>query len=162
MHFRQMRRKNQKLNDVECREILQKGSFGVLALSGDEGFPYAVPLNYVFLDGALYFHCAKEGHKVDAVAHCDKASFCVVAASEVLPQKFTTKFKSVIAFGKVAVLQDPNEVLHAIRALALKYSPGESDEAREDEVQRFLPRLCMMKMDVLHLSGKQGKEFLNE
>ena len=74
--FREMRRKKQILTPEKSIEILKKGTSGVLALSGDDGYPYAVPLSYVYENSMLYFHGAKEGHKIDAIRTCDKASFC--------------------------------------------------------------------------------------
>ena len=103
--FREMRRKGQALGKEECEEILRAGRTGVLALSGDDGYPYPVPLNYVFAEGKLYFHCAKSGHKADAIARSDKAGFCVVARDQVVPGKFTTYFQSVIAFGRIAAAE---------------------------------------------------------
>ena len=66
--FREMRRKKQQLADEECRSILERGKTGVLAVNGDDGYPYAVPVNYVFSNGKIYFHSALSGHKVDAIA----------------------------------------------------------------------------------------------
>ena len=76
--FREMRRKRQLLPQEQALEILENNTSGVLALSGDGGYPYAVPMSYVYNDGKIYFHCAKAGHKIDAIRSCDKASFCVV------------------------------------------------------------------------------------
>ena len=73
--FRELRRKKQALSGAECEAVLERGTHGVLALAGDDGYPYAVPLSYLYADGKLVFHCAKAGHKMDAVARCNKASF---------------------------------------------------------------------------------------
>ena len=76
--FRPMRRIRQQLSQAECDAILQKCSSGVLAVAGDDGYPYTVPMSYLYQDGRLYFHCAKSGHKLDAVRREPKVSFCVV------------------------------------------------------------------------------------
>ena len=78
MEFREMRRKRQQLSNEESIGILQKTTSGTLALLGDGGYPYTVPISYVYDDGKLYFHSAMSGHKVDAIRNCDKASFCVI------------------------------------------------------------------------------------
>ncbi|MCI7109471.1 MAG: pyridoxamine 5'-phosphate oxidase family protein, partial [Spirochaetia bacterium] len=77
--FRQMRRLNQQISDAQCLEILKKEKRGVLSLLGDDGYPYGIPLNHFFSeeDNKIYFHCAKEGHKIDAIKNYEKASFCV-------------------------------------------------------------------------------------
>ena len=99
--FREMRRKKQILTPEKSIEILKKGTSGVLALSGDDGYPYAVPLSYVYENSMLYFHGAKEGHKIDAIRTCDKASFCVVEQDHIVPPKYTTYYRSAIAFGRI-------------------------------------------------------------
>ena len=87
-----------------CVEVLRKGTSGVLAVSGDDGYPYAVPLSYVYDDGRLFFHCAPSGHKLDAIAGNEKASFCVIDQDHVVPEEYTTYYRSVIAFGRARVL----------------------------------------------------------
>lgn len=106
MEFRTMRRKRQQLSEEESISILERATSGTLALLGDGGYPYAVPISYVYADGRLYFHSALTGHKVDAVKACDKASFCVIEQDSVQPKKYTTYYRSVIAFGRVHVIED--------------------------------------------------------
>ncbi len=97
--FRRMRRAAQQLSDAEALDILKRGSSGVLAVAGDEGYPYAVPLSYAYSEGKLFFHVAKSGHKLDAIARNDKVSFCVIGKDEVVPDEFTTYYRSVVVFG---------------------------------------------------------------
>mgnify|MGYP002565222328 CR=1 FL=1 len=107
--FREMRRKKQALSPEENVEVLQRGTAGVLAVSGDDGYPYAVPLSYIYEDGKIFFHCAKEGHKLDGIARSDKVSFCVIDQNEIRPEEYTTYFRSVIAFGRARILEDAAE-----------------------------------------------------
>ena len=81
MIFREMRQKKQELSRQEIADILHKGTSGVLALLGDNDYPYAVPISYVYDDGKIYFHSAKSGHKIDAIQRTEKASFCVSVLS---------------------------------------------------------------------------------
>ena len=83
--FREMRRKSQALSFDECAEILNRGTSGVLALSGDNQYPYAVPLSYVYDNTKIYFHCAQEGHKIDSILRNAKASFCVIDQDQIIP-----------------------------------------------------------------------------
>lgn len=85
-----MRRNRQQLSDEESISILEKATSGTLALLGDNGYPYAVPISYVYSEGKLFFHSALSGHKIDAIRNCDKTSFCVVDQDEVIPKKYTT------------------------------------------------------------------------
>lgn len=157
--FREMRRKQQALSREESEKILQSATSGVLAVLGDEGYPYTVPLSYVYREGKLYFHCASEGHKLDAVRACDKASFCVISEDNVIPEKFTTAFRSVVAFGRVRELKG-EELYGAMKALAGKYSPMESNESFEREMEESLHHLCVLEFAIEHLSGKEGKELM--
>ena len=86
--FRAMRRKRQQLSEEESVAILKKATAGTLALLGDNDYPYAVPLSYVYQEGRIYFHSALAGHKVDAIRKCDKASFCVIEQDDVQPEKY--------------------------------------------------------------------------
>ena len=156
--FRPMRRARQQLPEQVCREILDRSTAGVLAVLGDGGWPYAVPLSYVYADGCIYFHCAKAGHKLDAIRGCDKVSFCVIDKDEVVPAEYTTYFRSVIAFGRAEVLQREDEVRAAIGALAAKYHPADSAENRARFIDRELPALCMVRLRIEHMTGKEAKE----
>ena len=158
--FREMRRKRQALSPEECAAILHGGTSGVLAVSGDEDYPYAVPLNYLYSGGKLYFHCAKAGHKLDALARNPKASFCVTGREQIVPQEYTTYFRSVIVFGTVRPLQDGEEKRAAIEQLALKYAPGDSAENRRRIIDREWAPLCVMEMTVDHMTGKEAIELV--
>ena len=113
--FREMRRKRQQLSEEESISILRKSTAGTLALLGDIDYPYAVPISYVYHEGKLFFHSALTGHKVDAIRKCDKASFCVIERDDVQPEKYTTFFRSVIAFGRIHIIEDETEKLETAR-----------------------------------------------
>ena len=104
--FREMRRNRQMLSEEECVAILERGSAGVLSLQGDDGYPYGVPISYVYHKGKLYFHSAAQGHKIDAVKNSPRASFCVIADDLVVPETYTTLFRSVVVFGQIQVIED--------------------------------------------------------
>lgn len=159
--FRPMRRKRQELAQEESIAILQKATSGTLALLGDNGYPYAVPISYVYHEGKLYFHSAVEGHKVDAIRQCDKASFCVIEQDEVHPEKYTTFFRSVIAFGKIHIIEDEAEKLQMARMLGNRYNPNQ-DEALQKELENGLARMLMIRFDIEHLTGKEAKELMNQ
>ena len=160
--FREMRRKRQALTQAQCQAILEQGSCGVLALSGDGGYPYAVPLSYLYPQGKLYFHCAKSGHKLDALRREPKASFCVVAQDQVAPLEYTTLYRSVIVFGRLRELEDDGEKRAAIEALALKYAPQDTPAHREEAIQRDWGPLCVLELTPEHVSGKQGKDLIGK
>lgn len=156
--FREMRRKKQQLTKETCMELLKQGTSGVLAVLGDAGYPYAVPLSYVCDQNKIYFHSATDGHKLDAVRTCHKASFCVIAKDQVVPEKYTTYFRSVIAFGTIRVLENELEKRKAIQKLALRYTPDDPFEKREAEISRYWNALCMLEFTIEHITGKEAKE----
>lgn len=155
--FREMRRKKQEMDNKMNLEVLHNGTSGVLALLGDDDYPYAVPINYVYCDNKIYFHGAKSGHKIDAIRKHDKASFCVTAYEEIVPEKYTAYFRSVIAFGRIRVLEREDEVRHAIEVLAERFFP-EDESGRLEEIDRMWNTLCMIELSVEHITGKQAIE----
>lgn len=160
MEFRAMRRSGQALSREESLAVLDRGTSGVLAVLGDGDYPYAVPLSYARRGDTLLFHCARSGHKLDAVRRHSKASFCVVDQDQVAPEEYTTYFRSVIAFGTVRVLEDEEEKRAAIEALALRYAPEDTAEHRERYIEKDYAPLCMLEMTIQHLSGKEAKELV--
>jgi hypothetical protein len=159
--FREMRRKRQQLSEEKSIGILQKATAGTLALLGDGGYPYAVPISYVYADGKLYFHSALSGHKIDAIRNCDKASFCVIDQDEVHPEKYTTYFRSVIAFGRIHIIEDEQEKLETARLLGDRYNPNQ-EEALQKELEKGLSRMLMIRFDIEHLTGKAAIELIKE
>ena len=117
--FRSMRRTKQYVPETECIEILKKADTGVLALIGDGDYPYAVPLNFVYDSGKIYFHSAMAGHKVDAAAKNEKASFCVIDKDKVVPEEYATHYRSIIIFGKIKIMEDEPAKRDAIEKLAI-------------------------------------------
>ena len=156
----EMRRKKQALSPAACDAILQAGTSGVLALSGADGQPYAVPLSYVYHEGKVYFHCARAGHKLDLLDQNPKASFCVIGQDQVVPEKYTTYYRSVILFGTVRRLTAGEEKRAAILALARRYSPDEPAEKVDAEIARYWDALCMLELTPDHITGKECIELV--
>ena len=161
MKFREMRRHHQQLPDEESIGILQKATSGTLALLGDGGYPYAVPISYVYDDGKLYFHSAMSGHKVDAIRGCDKASFCVIDQDSVRPAEYTTYYRSVIAFGRISIVEDESEKLAIARILGNRYNPNQ-EEALQKELEHGLARMVAIRLDIEHLTGKEAIELVRQ
>lgn len=158
--FRSMRRIRQQLSQDECIDILCQSTSGVLAVMGDGGYPYAVPLSHVYADGHVYFHSALQGHKIDAIGNDPRCSFCVIAQDEVHPETFTTHFKSVIAFGQIHIIDDEAERLAALRLLGRRHAPH--DEAGlQHEIDKGFNRVLMLRLDIEHLTGKQAIEMIS-
>lgn len=158
--FREMRRQRQQLSAAETEALLREGKSGVLGVVGDDGYPYTVPVNYVYEAGKLYFHCARAGHKLDAIRRCEKVSFCVVARDEVVSEELTTHFRSVIVFGRARVLESDEEIFRAAERLGLKFNP---DRARvEGAIRNEWRALCCVEITVEHATGKEAVELTRE
>lgn len=157
--FRPMRRTRQELSRAEAEDILRRGSTGILAVHGDGGYPYTVPLNYVYKDGRIYFHCARAGHKFDALLRDDKVSFCVIDRDQVVPDEFATYYKSAVAFGRARLLEDEAAV-RAVYDLGCKYNP---DPAKvRAEVAKDAAHAACFEIAIDHLTGKQAKGLLGK
>lgn len=158
--FREMRRKKQALSTAETIAILQTCTSGVLAVSGDDGYPYAVPLSFAYQNGKLYFHFAQEGHKLDSLLKNDKVSFCVIHRDDVIADKFTTHYRSAIVFGRARILTDDGEKKHALECLVEKYAPGYAAEGQA-EIERDWERVCAAEVKIEHMTGKAAIEIVN-
>lgn len=151
--FREMRRMKQELSKDEVIEVLDSCHTGVLAVTGDNGYPYAVPISFVYVNGRLLFHCAIVGHKLDAIQRDDRVSFCVVDRDEVIPEKFATVYRSVVVFGRAHILKDDMDRRKALEAINAKYSPGLEEQGKE-EIERNWNRVSIIALDIEHMTGK--------
>lgn len=156
--FREMRRKRQSLSPAESEKILSEARTGVLGLCGDDGYPYTVPINFAYIDGRIYFHGAKSGHKADLLARSDKASLCVVQADEVSPDGLTNYFRSVIVYGRTRVLTDAEERFAAAERFGLCFCPDKA--AVDNDIRRCWDALSVVELTPEHITGKQAKELI--
>ncbi|RAP51519.1 MAG: hypothetical protein BZ133_02890 [Methanosphaera sp. SHI613] len=154
--FRPMRRNNQKLKSNECMDIIEKSPRGVLAVLGDEEYPYTIPLDYVYDNGNIYFHGALEGHKVDSVTRHDKVSFCIVDEGIRLENQWWLTFKSVICFGKISKVVDKKEIGRILELFGDKYFPD--SVSTQDELDKYIDDTLILKLNIEHVSGKLVRE----
>jgi nitroimidazol reductase NimA-like FMN-containing flavoprotein (pyridoxamine 5'-phosphate oxidase superfamily) len=150
--FPHMRRKDRALSQEMAIHILEEGEFGVLSTCGKDGWPYGVPLSYVYREGKLYFHGAATGHKLDNLRFCPKASFTVTAHTHVLQERFSTAYQSAIAFGIVQAVsaEDKKEVM---MLLAEKYCYSNLQNAAL-YVEKMLSHVGVFCLEIVHLTGK--------
>ena len=152
--FRKMRRFKQQLSDEDCLAVLQTARRGVLAVHGDDGYPYAVPLNFVFDPDSrtLYFHMAVEGHKLDAIRRDSKVCFTVMDDGYKVEGDWAWYVKSVVVFGEAKVVKDDAMRDKWLRALAAKYFPPTEDV--EEDMRRNAPRALVVAVHIAHMTGK--------
>lgn len=156
--FPMMRRKRQLLPEEETIALLNRGTSGVLAVMDGE-YPYAVPVNYAYTDGKIIFHGAKKGKKIEALKNNPKVSFCVIDQDRIVPEEYTSYFRSAIAFGTVRILSDENEKREALDILAEKFRPG-FEEERKAAIEREFAAVAVFVLDIEHLTGKEARELL--
>lgn len=116
----------------------------------------------MYCNSKLYFHGDKSGHKIDAINKCSKASFCVIDQDNIIPEEYTTYFKSVIAFGNIHIMENETEIKKAIENLAQKYYPDDNKTGRNAEIEREWKLLCMIELSVEHLTGKEAIELVKD
>lgn len=148
-----LRRRDRALNDAEALAILQRGEWGVLATVDAEGWPYAVPLNHVLVDGALILHSATQGHKLENLAANARVSYCVVTAAETLPLELATRYESAIAFGRAELLTDPDARQAALLALGQRFAP-EHPEVVAREIAKDGFRTAVLRIVLERVTGK--------
>lgn len=151
--FRAIRRKDRVWDEAAARELLDRGEYGFLAMCGVGAYGYGLPMSYVADGDRIYFHCAPEGEKLDAIRENDRVSFCVVDRTRVIPRQFSTAYESVHLFGRIVVVGADEERLHALRLLIRKYSP-EYAEIGEKYIAASFRRTVVLRFDIEHLAGK--------
>lgn len=154
-----MRRFKQQLPEEKSIEILRSTTAGVLAICGDDMRPYGVPLSHVYANGKLYFHSALQGHKVELIKQNDKASFTVIGQDEIHPETYTTYYRSVIAFGKVRIIEDETEKMQALQLLGRRCNPDDA-EGLAKEIASGFKRCLIFEMTIERLTGKQSIELV--
>lgn len=159
--FRELRRKKQLLSEQETLRVLEEGKTGIVGVLGDDGYPYTVPINYVSLEDKIYFHSAKKGHKIDAIAKEPKVSMTVVEKDDVVSREFTTYFRSIQLFGKAYVVGDEAERNVAFRALCEKFSGADLDRY-EEIMSKEAAAAAIVRIDIEHITGKESMELVNQ
>ncbi|WP_195431007.1 pyridoxamine 5'-phosphate oxidase family protein [Clostridium sp. D46t1_190503_E9] len=150
--FKEIRRKDRKIETSEAIDILKKCEYGILSTVDENGYPYGVPLSYVYANNAIYFHSAVEGHKLENIKNNDKVSFCVVGQTDLLPDKFSTKYESVIIFGRAKeVFQD--EKNEAFLELINKYSKDYIEKGK-GYIKNASAKTKVIKLSIDYISGK--------
>lgn len=155
--MREMRRSDRQMSEAAALDLLARGEYGVLCFSEIEGYPYGVPISYAYKSGKLYMHSATEGKKLDAALKSITASLVVVGDTQVLPEKFSTAFESVVAFGKVRLVKEGPEKHEALMAFVDKYSPG-FELPGEKYALGSGHKTTVIVIDVEHVTGKERSE----
>lgn len=152
--FEEMRRGDRGLDEAATKDILAKGLYGVLSLQGD-GYPYGVPLSYVYDGDGLYFHCAMEGKKFGLIRRQPKAAFCVVSGAAPLTDARSMRYESAMVFGTLSEVTGEAERLAALLAIVAKYaSDDQYVAAGREQAVNSLTKTAVLRMTMEHMTGK--------
>ena len=156
--FREMLRKKQALSREECIRILTQEPRGVLAVHGEEGYPYAIPMNHWYDPeaGTLFFHSGKQGHKMNALAANSKVSFCVYDSGRREEGDWALNIRSVVVFGRVRPVEDAARAEKAVRLLCEKYTDDQNYV--EKEMAEAFARTAFFEIEIDHMTGKLVRE----
>ena len=156
MEFRPLRRLKQVASAQECEAVLASAQRGILAVHGENGYPYGVPINFLYLDGRIYFHCAKTGHKLDAIRADEKVCFTVLSEPVRNPGEWWNCFTSVICFGRISEVTDEREIDRLLRLIGDKYFPEGYD--LEGDMAKNARNALILGITIDHMSGKHVRE----
>lgn len=156
--FRAIRKKKNEIDAEAAKALLRSGRRGVLAVNGDDGYPYAIPINYVYDGDArkIYFHGARAGHKVDALRACDKVCFTVYGNETIREEAWAPFMQSVVVFGRCHLVEAGDRAAALLKQFAMKYYPDE--QMVDDEIARVGKAAQIFEIEIEHLSGKEVQE----
>ena len=156
--FRGMRRFKQQIDEDSCIRILKEQPRGVLSMIGDDGYPYGIPLSHWYAEDEhkLYFHCAKTGHKIDAITACDKVSYCVMDEGYRREGEWALNINSVVIFGRMHIVEDDEKKRRILTNLAHKFT---DDEAYiQKELANDFAHVACLELMIEHMTGKLVNE----
>ena len=156
IHFRPMRRFKQQLTLQECETILQGAYRGFLSVNGENGYPYTIPMNFLYNDNRIYFHSALQGHKIDAIKQSPKACFTVINEPVQQENDWWYHVSSVVCFGQVSIIENQEERMEILKSLGQKYFPEGYD--MEKDLRMNAPRAAVLCLSIDHMTGKRVKE----
>lgn len=157
--FRPIRRTKREISIEAAKQLLKDLRRGVLAVNGDDGYPYAVPINFLYDEenNKIYFHGARAGHKFDSIKACDKVCFTVYGnETTVSGEEWAPYVQSSVVFGRCHLIEDQEIAINLVKKLAMKYYPNE--QLADDEIDASGKAVQMFEIDIEHISGKQIQE----
>lgn len=156
--FRPVRRKNREISIEVAKDLLRTSRRGVLAVNGDNGYPYALPLNYLHDEDSntIIFHGARAGHKLDSIKACDKVCFTVYGNETIKEEAWAPYVQSTIVYGRCHLVDDQERAMEILRNLARKYYP--SEDIIDEEIAKAGKAVQMFQIEIEHISGKEIQE----
>ena len=156
--FRPIRKRKNEISRDAAEALLRESRRGVLAVNGEDGYPYAIPVNYLYDKETqkIYFHGARAGYKVDALRNSDKVCFTVYGNETVREEAWAPFVRSVVVFGRCRLLDGGTDTMALLKRFVMKYYP--SEQLAEEEIARSGKAVQLFEITIEHLSGKEVQE----
>lgn len=156
--FRQVRKKANEITVSLAKDLIKKSRRGILAVNGDNGYPYAIPINYLYEEESqkIFFHGSKVGHKVDAIKKSDKVCFTVYGNEQIKDETWAPYLQSALVFGRCKLIEDEDRAMKVLKDFAMKYYPSAS--MVEEEMKKAAKATQMFEITIEHISGKEVQE----
>jgi nitroimidazol reductase NimA-like FMN-containing flavoprotein (pyridoxamine 5'-phosphate oxidase superfamily) len=151
-----LRREDRRLDDAAAMALLKRGEYGILSTSDKDNTPYGIPVNYVVMEDCIFFHCATEGQKLDNITSNKGVSFCVVGKTELIPEKFATRYESVVVSGAADLIDESVLKKKALQALVAKYAPDHI-LAGDAYIDKLKDQTAVVRIQIEKLAGKARK-----
>ena len=149
-----IRRQDRLLTETEAITLLKHGEYGFLSMTDEDNSAYGIPINYAWDgDNKIYFHCALEGKKLRCIAINPQLSLCIVGATKIIPEKFTTSYKSIVIRCLATTTLTPEQRMHALDLIMKKYSP-ENIKIGKKYAQNSFQRTAIVCLEIIEMSGK--------
>lgn len=156
--FRKIRKTKNEIGIDDAKLLLKTERRGVLSVNGDDGYPYCIPINYLYCDevGKIYFHGSRVGHKVDSIKNCDKVCFTVFGNESIKNELWAPYVQSVVVFGRCRLITNQDLSIQLVEKFAKKYYPNET--LVKKEVDTYGKAVQMFEIEIEYLSGKEIQE----
>ena len=148
-----MHKASRQLSDAETMEILKKGDHGTLSVQGDDGYPYATPINYIVVDGKVYLHSAPYGYKIECLQRSPKCCFSAIISAQIIPSKITAAFESVVLTGTAVFVTDQAEKRTVLENFVTQKHPG-YEELGFKMIDKEIDKTAVIRLDPVSLTGK--------
>ena len=156
--FREIRRKKREIDLELGKQLLKNERRAVIAVNGDNGYPYAVPINFWYDEAhkKIYFHGAKAGHKYDSIKASDKVCLTVYGNEAIKEEEWAPYMQSVVVFGRCHLIEAQEDALVLVKQMAMKYYPTE--ELADEEINLYGKAVQMFEIEIEHMSAKEIQE----
>lgn len=153
---RKMQKPERQLSPADTLALLKRGDHGTLSVLGDDGYPYATPVNYIVMNDKVYLHSAPYGYKIDCLQRDSKCCFSVIVSTHTVPQKITAAFESIILTGTAAFVEDEGEKRAVLETFVTQRCPG-YEEVGFKMLEKMFHKTAVLRLDPVSLTGKAYK-----